>query len=244
MMNDMNSTLEKLKMYGPGRFLKYALYEIYLALWIQVFKKSYSQAGEDIEIDKLLGNKDKGIYIDVGANDPRRFSNTKRFYDKGWWGINVEPDPDCFEKIKKARIRDINLNIGIAGRNSNLTFYKFLPHTLSTFSEEDAKKYENDGYRLLGKVKVPVRKLGEVLKENLKNKQVDFLSVDTEGLDLEVLKSNDWKNYPPKVICVESTEQSNWTRRKKDDLATFLEKSGYEKVFDNNINCIYKSPNL
>src|SRR3989344_9673220 len=92
--------IQKLRMYGPLVFIQFALREFYLLLWMRGVKNSYSQRGEDIVIDHLLKHKKIGFYIDVGANDPIRFSNTNRFYKRGWTGINIEPDVVCFEKIR------------------------------------------------------------------------------------------------------------------------------------------------
>lgn len=235
----MRELLDKLRMYGPVTFAKYALYEIYLNLWMHRVRNSYSQGGEDIVIDGLLKNKQTGFYVDVGANDPVRFSNTNRFYSKGWTGINIEPDPECFKRIADKRKRDINLNLGVGDTNAKLTFYKFSPHTLSTFSKADVAKYIKWGFKLLDKIKVPVRRLSDILDEYAPNKKVDFLSIDTEGYDLEVLKSNNWKKFRPKVVCIESTEQGEDDLRMKNSLEEFLKDKGYRKTFDNNINCIY-----
>jgi hypothetical protein len=81
-----------------------------------VFTNSYSQYGEDKIIDRLLGYKKSGFYINVGANHPYRFSNTYMFYKKGYRGVNIEPNPISFEKFL-IRKGDINLNIGIGGWN-------------------------------------------------------------------------------------------------------------------------------
>lgn len=236
----MEDLLTKLRIYGPLRFIKYALYEIYLKIWMQGVKGSFSQAGEDIAIDKILGNKKRGFYIDVGANDPTRFSNTKRFYLKGWQGINIEPDPQSFEKLIRERRRDINLNVGIGEKDQRAVFYKFIPNTISTFSKRDAKTFEKQGYELVNSFEVPVLRLSSVLKKHAKGKKVDFFSVDTEGHDLEVLKNNDWKRFRPKVICVEASEHGFFKpRRMNKDVENFLLKLGYEKVFDNITNSIY-----
>ena len=89
-----------------------------------VFTNSFSQYGEDVIIDRLLCHKKRGFYIDIGANHPDRFSNTKRFYVKGWSGINIEPNPIIFKKFAK-RTRDVNLNIGIGGGESTIGFLLF-----------------------------------------------------------------------------------------------------------------------
>lgn len=235
----MNDLLAKLKMYGIRRFIAYSASEIYRKVWLERVILSFSQNGEDVVIHRLLENKKKGFYIDIGANDPTRFNNTKYFYLRGWWGINIEPDLDCFIKIKKERPRDINLNIGIGKKNSELTFYQFKTSTLSTFSQSEAKKYQSQGYKLLIKRQVRVNKLSDILGKYLKGKKIDFMTIDTEGYDKEVLISNNWSKYRPKVICIESVKHQIKKLGEDTLLEDFLVKVGYGKHLDNGLNCFY-----
>ena len=221
--------LRYFKIYSPDVLLWYIYLELRLLLR-RSFLNSYSQWGEDIVIDKLLGKKRKGFYVDIGAYDPIRFSNTQRFYNKGWKGINIEPDPIRINKFYKLRPRDINLNVGVANKNGLLDFFKFSPQTLSTFSKDSVKNYQKQGYKLNEVIKVKVLKLSRILEKNVKRKEIDFFSIDTEGLDLEVLRSNNWKKFRPKVICIEGQGSSP----KK-----FLEKLGYKKVYTNQTNSIF-----
>lgn len=238
----MQDLISKLKMYGFIRFLKYTFLEL---LWYRLFRYrvlgSYSQKGEDLIIDRLLGSQSKGFYADVGANDPIRFSNTKRFYDRGWRGINIEPDPKNFSKFVKDRPNDINLNIGVANQEGNLAFYRFIPDTLSTLCKSEADSYVQQGYQLLDTKEVPVMSLVKIFDEYIENNEIDFLSIDTEGYDMEVLLSNDWGKYKPKVICVESVIHSveENLKNKDDDIDHLLLNLGYKKVATTSINSIY-----
>lgn len=232
----MQNVISKLKLYGLKRFIEYAIYEkIYLEIWMQKVRNSYSQAGEDIIIDQLLGNKKLGFYIDVGAYDPDRFSNTKRFYKKGWTGINIEPNIVYFGKLDQKREKDTNLNLGISNKAAKLDFYKFFPDTLSTFSKDRAIKYKKQGFEFVGKSKVQTAKLSDVVKKYAKNKIIDFLSIDTEGFELEVLKSNNWKIALPKVICIESSKGESSAK----NLEKFLLNNGYKKHHNGHVNDIY-----
>lgn len=125
----------KIKFYGPFKAFKYALIEMKKYL-DGLITKTYSQHQEDLQVDKILNFRDNGFYVDIGAYDPVRFSNTKRFYDRGWHGINIEPDPVRFLKFQKHRPRDINIQIGIAKEEGVLNFYKFKTNTLSTFCQK------------------------------------------------------------------------------------------------------------
>src|SRR5690349_6569807 len=97
---------------------------------------SWSQEGEDLILARLLQDTPTGFYVDVGAHDPFRFSNTAYFYARGWSGINTEPDPDGCATLRRFRGRDRTLNIGVANTPGKLTYHRFYEPALNTF---DAK---------------------------------------------------------------------------------------------------------
>lgn len=237
----MKNILEKIRIYGVKTILLYILIDIKRKFWLQWIHGSYGQQGEDLIIDKLLNNKNQGIYADVGAYDPDRFSNTKRFYLRGWTGINIEPSKLNYKKFLAIRKRDINLNIGIGNTEGNLTYYVFTPNTLSTFSAKEAEKYQKNGYLLNRILKIPVQRLSTVLHKHLRNKSIDFFTIDTEGFDLDVLKSNDWNKFCPKIICIESsTHEAKGNSEQIDEIEQYLIKKGYKKIYDNRTNSIYQ----
>ncbi len=235
----MKNLYTKLKIYGAKRFVSYAISEVFRKVWLEPVVHSYSQKGEDLIIHKILKNKKRGFYIDVGTNDPKRFNNTKYFSLIGWRGINIEPDVNCFKKIQKDRKKDINLNLGVGDVNSELTFYEFIPDTLSTFSKKDAERYKKIGYVLVSRRKIQVKSLSVILRNFLKGKQIDIMSIDTEGYDKNVLLSNDWKRYRPKVVCIESVEHDIKDSSKRKGLGEIFTAHGYRKYLDNGINSLY-----
>lgn len=180
----------------------------YLPLHHYKSYRSYSQDGEDMILKAFYENKKgyKGFYVDVGAHHPVRYSNTYYFYKKGWRGINIEPTPTAIKPFKILRSRDINLNVGVGAVRDNLTFYCFNEPALNTFSEEVALSVEqkNNKYKITQRVKVEVLPLRDILDSYLPTGvKIDFMSIDVEGLDFEVLKSNDWDKYSPEYLLVE-----------------------------------------
>jgi len=195
--------------------------------------RSHSQYNEDLIIDAILKCKEKGIYVDVGANHPDQLSNTKRFYDRGWHGINIEPNPRAYEVFRTKRERDINLNIGVGEKRGVCPFYSMSINTLSSFDKESAlKSGKHYNAKLEEVLEIPVVPLKEVFKEHLDDSHVDFMSIDTEGYDMNVLLSNDWASYRPSLIMIETGET-------KDFISKFLADNGYVMVFDNFTNAIY-----
>lgn len=167
---------------------------------------SYSQEGEDLLLQRILHGVDRGFYVDVGAHHPWRFSNTYLFYQRGWTGINVEPNPDAQSLFAAHRSRDTNINCGIAETAGSLNYYSFDEPALNTFDESIVRdRQANTGYKLLGSQRVPVQRLESVLREHVpRGRRIDFLTVDVEGLDLAVLRSNDWENFRPRVVLAEA----------------------------------------
>lgn len=199
---------------------------------------SYAQEGEDVLIDRFLNNKNSGFYVDIGAHHPKRFSNTYRFYQRGWRGINVDAMPGSMEAFSTERPEDINLEFGISKQKGELTYYMFNEPALNTFSEAEAKK--KDGlrdYKIIETRKVTTYPLQEILEKHLKaNVQIDFISIDVEGLDLEVIESNNWEKYRPSLVLVEDL--------KKWNLMELPEKSAlYQKMLSHDYELVAKTFN-
>ncbi len=193
-------------------------------------KRTYSQYAEDIFIDRFLGYPKNGFYVDVGANQPDHLNNTKRFYEKGWHGINIEPDLNNFRLLEKARPEDTNLNVGISDQESVLIFYVCEEDTLSTFSKETAEKLASEGHRIIAEKEVSVIKLYSVL-EKFATSEIDFMTIDTEGFDDEVLASNDWTKFRPRLICIEDNDKGHHD--------SFFKSINYKKVGHNGLNSFF-----
>ena len=176
-----------------------------LLLGYDSYAPSFSSAGEDMMLRHLLGSdKMSGFYVDVGAFHPTLFSNTYFFYLNGWRGINLEARPGSKKLFDKVRPRDTNLEIGISRERGELTYYFIAENSpMNSFSPDFLKQI-----RMLEHVKqkIPIATLplAEVFERHLPPGQaIDFMNVDVEGHDLEVLESNDWLRFRPKVIVVE-----------------------------------------
>lgn len=194
---------------------------------------SFSQFGEDIVIDAILGCPSDGVYVDVGANDPVLLSNTHRFHQRGWRGVNVEPNTALCDELRRQRPEDVTLNIGIASEAGVMTFYRMEPATLSTFDPGAVKdNLAHPGARLVEEVRVAVEPLSQVFGKHLDGRGVDLISVDTEGLDLAVLQSNDWRRFRPKLVLVEVA----WSG---SVIVGYLEQQGYRLVWSNGVNGIF-----
>lgn len=202
---------------------------------------SHSQLFEDYYLYRFLDRKDVGFYVDIGANDPNNLNNTAFFYEKGWIGMNIEPDTEKHRQLQEARPKDQNINMGVGSKEGLLEFYRFENDSLSTFVKEEADRREAEGEKLVGIANVAVDRLSEVLKAHLSpaTKRIDFMSVDVEGLNLEVLESNDWEVFRPKFLCVEVADYCQNQVNRDRRIVDFLQGKGYSEVFFNGINSIF-----
>lgn len=201
-----------------------------------------SQCGEDFIIESIIPSKKRGLYVDIGANHPIKYSNTFLFRQKGWRGINIEPNPHRIKSFRFWRRGDVNLNIGVADKEAELDFFVFKEHTLSTFDVESANEFQKIGHRVKEVIKVPVLPLCKIFEKYLNGRQVDLLSIDTEGYDMEILQSNDWTRFQPTFIIVETLEYRKEGEGKKLNVSfdPFFASIGYKKIADTNINTIYE----
>jgi FkbM family methyltransferase len=200
--------------------------------------RSYSQEGEDMILKRIFEKQERGFYVDVGAHHPKRFSNTYYFYKKGWRGINIDAMPGSMRIFNKLRSRDINLEMAISDEKKTLRYYAFNDPALSGFSKQLANQRKGQGnYKIVFEKDLQTYTLNEVLDEHLpKGQKIDFLSVDVEGLDFEVLKSNNWNKYSPKVVLVESTGNS-LEEIKPSNIYKLLKQNNYQ-LFAKTINTL------
>jgi FkbM family methyltransferase len=193
---------------------------------------SYAQEGEDAVLARLVDDRRDGFYVDVGAYHPRRFSNTYAFYLRGWRGINIDPDERAIAQFDRKRPGDVNVAIGIASMPGTATLYVFAEPALNTLDERLAReRAASPDCPLAGTREVEVRRLDDVLDELLPpGRRIDFLSVDAEGRDLDVLASNDWARFRPALVLAESLGAELLEAAVGDAATAFLRGRGYVAV--------------
>ena len=202
----------------------------------------FGQEGEDAVLAGLMGQQlpKQGLYVDVGAHHPKRFSNTYKFYQAGWRGINIDPTPGCMAEFQQLRPEDINLEIGVATQSGERAFYCYNERALNGIDNDRRKELADSPYKLEKIINIQTEPLGTILdRHNVELKPPNFLSIDVEGLEMEVLLSNQWKRYPFQWIMVE---------QRSEDITTiiqtrpwlFLSSKGYKAVACTGRTVIYK----
>ena len=175
----------------------------------------YSQFGEDSILfayfrskeygkSKRLDHIEPGFYVDIGAHHPYMISNTWFFYQRGWRGINVDPAPGTKKGFDAIRPRDITLEVGISDEDGAATLFSYERRVHNTL---DGSRV--DGSQISEKIIVPTLRLETLLDRYMPpNQAIDILSIDVEGLDLKVLRSNNWTKYRPEIVVSEHHEPS------------------------------------
>lgn len=212
---------------------------------------TYSQFGEDLIMHHLfyqLGIS-KPSYLDIGANEPKTISNTYLFYERGSSGVLVEPNPALAKKLEGERPRDTTLNIGIGlGAEDEADFYVFPDDAngLGTFSEADARYWGETGMKGRGKIffekiiKMPLLPVNTVIEKFFSSQSPDFISLDVEGLDLEILQSMDLDKYRPLLFCIETLMyDANQQTTKNQALINFMLEKDYFVYADTRVNTIF-----
>lgn len=204
--------------------------------------KSYSQEGEDVLLSRVFNPQVNtlGFYIDVGAHHPKRFSNTYLFHKSGWKGMNIDATPGSMESFKKMRPSDINLELAISNSARELTFYCFNEPALNGFSKEltDFRENLGDAYYVSEELIIKTHKLSEVLESYMpEDVEIDFLTIDVEGLDFEVIQSNDWDKFRPKIVLVEILVDSA-EKLFSNEMYLYLKDCDYE-FFAKTVNTVF-----
>lgn len=198
---------------------------------------SYAQCAEDVLLSRLFDPGHRGFFIDVGANHPQAGSVTAHFYDQGWRGINVEPS--CiFGELTQARRRDLNLQMAVSNRNGTALFHEFPDAPgLSTFGADLAERTTAElGLRCVKRT-IPVVTLAEICREHAPG-AIDFLSVDVEGHEREVLEGADWKAHRPRVVVIEAVHP-NTPIGAHDKWEDILLSAAYCFAYFNGVNRFY-----
>ena len=182
--------------------------------------------GEDLIISDLTKNIKNGFYVDAGCYHPLHLSNTYLLYKRSWNGINIDISEFSIKLFNYLRPNDVNINSAVSNMEKEISFYyqKKLSQ-LSTIK----KAISNE--RMQGNIKekkIKSLKLNSILNQSkFKNRQIDFLNIDVEGADFEVLKSLDFTIYEPKIICIEIMEKNIF----ESEIYNFLRDINYKKIW-------------
>lgn len=197
------------------------------AYFYRRFRTSFSKAGEDIQLWQLL-KKQKGTFVDIGAHHPILGNNTYFFYLRGWRGINVEPNPKFESLHQKFRKGDSFFAGGIGPKDGEMKYFELESNLRNTFSEKYISNFQLEGDVKSTKT-LPMQKLSTLFENFLRPPySIDFMTIDVEGMELDVVKSNDWNQFRPKFILLES--HSKLEEDMESELTHYLNSKNYQLI--------------
>lgn len=193
--------------------------EIYQAATV-----TFAQNGEDLVILGLVGSEfdNKGIYVDIGAYHPFRFSNTFLLYLHGWRGVNIDANPDAVELFDRLRPDETNIR-ALVDCTEGKRYYTYFAEPAYNSIRESSAPPANPPSEMIGSEEIETQEINKLLLLHVGDKKFDFLNLDMEGVDLSVLKSIDFSRFRPKVIAIEI----DFTWVTNDDFLQFLNQIHY-----------------
>lgn len=197
---------------------------------------SYAENAEDVVLRRAFRGK-HGYYVDIGAHHPTENSVTKYFYDKGWSGINVEPQRHLCQLLAAERPRDVNLELAVGTQTGRVQLITYPGvDALGTMSEEVVREHQSHGLTSVT-VQVEVVQLESVLEQYVEQ-PIDFLKIDVEGMEADVLKSLDLTRWRPRAFVIEATFPCT-TRPTYAAWEHHLCTAGYVRTLFDGLNCFY-----
>lgn len=200
--------------------------------------RSYAQNFEDVMLWRALGHIQHGFYVDLGAWSPDYDSVTRAFYERGWRGVNVEPNPKLWGQLVQRRPLDVNLRVAVAA-TAGTVLMNFVENSgLSTLDDSIAIAHEAAGWSSQ-REEVRVVRLEDIFREFVVADQpIHFLKIDVEGLECEIIRDFSWSLYRPWVLVIEATKPMSQEASYEDWEPVLLE-SAYGFVFSDGLNRFY-----
>jgi FkbM family methyltransferase len=197
---------------------------------------SYAQNFEDVMLWRALKHVQGGFYIDVGANDPSADSVTKAFYDRGWFGINIEPLPAHYADLLRERGRDINLQCAVGAASGEIDIWSCDVRGWATAASDVIARHSLSG-RSGEFHKVPLLRLSDVC-EQYASGEIHFLKIDVEGFEKAVIEGMDFSRYRPWILVVEAT-RPNTAEENHEEWEGDVISAGYTFAYGDGINRFY-----
>lgn len=198
---------------------------------------SYAQNFEDVMLMRVFGHSAPGLYVDVGAWHPEIDSVTQVFYERGWHGINIEPNRGYHRLLQQRRPRDVNLNVAVGTAAGTVTFHEMTGSGMSTVQADLADRHSGAARRSRP-VEVEMLTLTQVLDTHAGGREVAFLKIDVEGHEQAVIAGMDWQRHRPVVVLVEAIDALN-QQPAWDAWESALLSNGYLFAWFDGINRFY-----
>ena len=189
-------------------------------------KKTYSQFGEDLLVDKFFGSY-IGKYVDIGCFHPIKYSNTALLNKKGWKGVNIDLNEVSIKFFNSCRKDDLNITACLSDKKEDIIIY--IDSEFSALNSIYLENSKNFNFKHLKKKKIQTKIFSEIVEDSF-----DFLNIDCEGNDYKIIKTIDLKKYKPKLINIEVSKEN------KNNIYNYLNQNGYELLAIKSLSHIFK----
>jgi len=197
---------------------------------------SYAQNFEDVMLWRALKHVQAGFYIDVGAGHPDDYSVTRAFYDRGWQGINVEPT-NRINRLSGARPRDLNLHVAVGCTTGRRTLFVVEDNKdVSTLDPAIAENHHTAGWAI-EETQISIVTLADICRRHVRC-DINFLKIDVEGAERDVLLGADFSEFRPWIVVIESTAPNSQVPT-HDTWEELLTNTGYRFVWFDGLNRFY-----
>ena len=202
-------------------------------------RRSYAQCGEDLIVDFMLGKLGLQTvsYLDIGAYKPIEINNTYLFYEAGFTGVLVEPNPVLCEELRAVRPLDTTLMAGIGTSDIAEADYFMM-----TEEAEHQVRITGGQISIDKVVKMPLLDINRVMREHFEGGAPTFVSIDAEGIHLDLAKAIDYERQRPVVICIETLISGS--ARKMPEIGRFMRSKGYVERGETFVNGIFVDARL
>ena len=203
---------------------------------LNCYKRSYSFGSVDLLINYYFKNKKKGIYLDVGCQHPVSNNNTYLLFKKGWSGINIDLDQKSIELFNLVRNNDINLNTAVSSSVTEKKLFFYHDKSAINTLDEDVSNFQSAKVKEIRNVKTNT--LNNILNEN-NIKKIDYLNIDVEGHEIDVLNGFDIKKYSPEIVSIEYLDlKMKRLEFKNNDLKNVVNSEIYKYMDSNGFSLI------
>jgi len=201
-------------------------------------KISYSYGSVDLLLQYIFKNQMRGFFIDVGCQHPVMNNNTYLFYKKGWNGINIDLDKKNIDLFNFYRKKDLNINFAVSSKEGETDLFFYHDKSAINTVEKSVANYQKAQVKEIKKIKT--KTLNSIIENSeFKNRIIDFISIDVEGHETEVIKGFDLKKYKPKVVVIEYLDLSVKKLEIKNlDIKNFLNSEIYLYMIKENYTLV------
>ena len=200
-------------------------------------KNSYSFNSVDLIINYIFKEQKNGFYLDVGAQHPISNNNTFLLFKKGWRGINIDLDKKNIDLFKIARPKDTNLNFAISDSEEEIDLFFY--HDASPINTLSKKVANFQDAKITKIKKIQTKVLDNVLKDLNIHDHIDYMNIDVEGHEDQVLKGFNIKKYKPSVISVEYLDLNmKKLEFKNNNIQMLLDSNIYKYFIENNYHFV------